>query len=443
MPLLDRFLASSLDATDIGLAAPAPETSVPDGMMPVAVQAESGVCFCCLCGDKARIFQIDLDAPASAPVVVAESFADFLGLVVACRGAYAIAQARYESRACFEETHASAALSAKQRAILRAIQNGFHPPVISDPFSYLLAAEAADVPELSRFLAFPESDAPSRIKPLDKLLSWGGLDWRIPAVALGTEGVAFDLIASLPPSAAYFPFSLRAELNGRRVPSGVTFVRWDAHVQNSAEALAFLRAYARDREQTWLFVRATFPWVRKPHTALRTIRLTFSAEQQPAGALNLYAPAPGESTAFQNPLTGETHTFTTVSMTKAVCDFELLTEEPCQYWQLCYRVSPALSAEEMTVLDTAASDPLRCVPGAGAIGVIDSSDTAGAVGSSNLVGVIGGTDGPTVCFSAPPEAAHGVRTACSALHYKIPAAVLWKLQFWKKPAADQSVLLHI
>lgn len=443
MPLLDRFLASSLDATDIGLAAPAPETPVPDGMMPVAVQAESGVCFCCLRGGGAQIFQTDLAAPAAAPVLAAESFADFLGLVVACRGAYAIAQARYESRAYFEEMRASAALSAKQRAILRAIQNGFHPPVIADPFSYLLAAEAAEMPELSRFLAFPESDTPSRIKPLDKPLHWGGLEWRIPAVALGTEGVVFDLIAPLPPSAAFFPFSLRAELNGRRVPGGITFVRWDAQAQNSAEALAFLRAYACDREQTWLFARAAFPWVRKPHTALRTIRLTFSAEKQPVGALNLYAPAPGERTTFQNPLTGETHTFTTVSMAKAVCDFELLTEEPCQYWQLCYRVSPALSEQEMTVCDTAESDPLRRVPGAGAIGVIDGSDTANAIDRSDTAGIIGGADGPTVCFSAPPEEAQGTHTVCSALHYRMPAAVLWKLQFWRKPAADQSFLLHL
>lgn len=425
MPLLDRFLASSLDATDIGLAAPAPETPVPDGMMPVAVQAEGGVCFCCRRADKAQIFQIDLTAPGTAPVLVAASFADFLGLVVACRGAYAVARARYESRAYFYEMRDSAALSAKQRAILRAIQNGFQPPAISDPFSYLLAADAAEMPELSRFLAFPESDTPARVKWIDRVLHWGGLDWRLPAVALCAEGAVLDLIAPLPPSAACFPFSLRAELNGRHVPGGVTLVRWDAHAQNSAEALALLRAYGCDREQTWLFARAVFPWVRKPHTALRTIRLTFSAEKQPAGARNLYAPAPGESTTFQNPLTGETHTFTTVSMTKAVCDFELLTEEPCQYWQLCYRISPDLSSQEMTVSDTADSDPLRPVPGAGAIGVI------------------GGADGLTAVGAAPQAEAQGICMVCSARHYRLPAAVLWKLQFWKKPAADQSFLLHV
>ena len=135
-----KFRNSSLDTSAVGLT-PGSEFSyygaTPDNARVIAWAEIFGIHFCCKEGSD-TIYVVEPDAPKKKAVYpIAANFPEFMGLVVACNHASVLWQAQDLSRKEFDALVQKNKPSMKQRSVLRAISNIYHPPVIADPYGYM------------------------------------------------------------------------------------------------------------------------------------------------------------------------------------------------------------------------------------------------------------------------------------------------------------------
>lgn len=135
-----KFRNSSLDTSAVGLT-PGSEFSyygaTPDNARVIAWAEIFGIHFCCKEGSD-TIYVVEPDASKKKAVYpIAANFPEFMGLVVACNHASVLWQAQDLSRKEFDALVQKNKPSMKQRSVLRAIGNIYHPPVIADPYGYM------------------------------------------------------------------------------------------------------------------------------------------------------------------------------------------------------------------------------------------------------------------------------------------------------------------
>lgn len=138
--LHEKFRNSSLDTSAVGLTV-GPQYSyygaTPENARVIAWAEVFGIHFCHT-EERDTIYVVEPDADKKHSVrAVAANFPEFLGLVVACKHASFLWQAQDLSRGQFEAMLSSYKPSMKQRSVLRAIGNIYHPPVINDPYGYM------------------------------------------------------------------------------------------------------------------------------------------------------------------------------------------------------------------------------------------------------------------------------------------------------------------
>ena len=138
--LFDKFKNSCLDTSAVGLTVGSEYSyygATPEGARVIAWAEIQGIHFCRK-PDVEGIYVVNPDAPKSEAVqLVAKNFLEFLGLVVACNHASVLWQAHAMTRAQFNAYLDAHKHSMKQRSVLRAIQNIYHPPTVADPYSYI------------------------------------------------------------------------------------------------------------------------------------------------------------------------------------------------------------------------------------------------------------------------------------------------------------------
>ena len=135
-----KFRNSSLDTSAVGLT-PGSEFSyygaTPDNARVIAWAEIFGIHFCSKEGCD-TIYVVEPDAPKKKAVYpIAANFPEFMGLVIACNHASVLWQAQDLSRKEFDALVHKNKPSMKQRSVLRAIGNIYHPPVIADPYGYM------------------------------------------------------------------------------------------------------------------------------------------------------------------------------------------------------------------------------------------------------------------------------------------------------------------
>lgn len=135
-----KFRNSCLDTSAVGLTVSSEfsyYSATPENARVIAWAEIFGIHFCCKEGSE-TIYVVEPDAPKGKAVrPVAANFPEFLGLVVACSHASCLWQAHELSRKQFDELIQKNKPSMKQRSVLRAIGNIYHPPVIADPYGYM------------------------------------------------------------------------------------------------------------------------------------------------------------------------------------------------------------------------------------------------------------------------------------------------------------------
>lgn len=467
--LYQKFRRSSLDITPLGLVTGADKSDsvyTPARARIVAWSRDLSCHFCQVEGFGGMVFAVDPSAPPGDCVhPVAKDMADLIGLLYACADASLIARAYRLSSYLFEAQRGSIRRDARMKAVLRALQNNFHPPVIDDPYGYITAVQQGfayetlplradyfewcpirpgrlrwDVGFGTGFADHCEKDKAGQELRLGRSILWSGENWTIPSVYLCENGIVVDSYLEVPGEAmARFrekwsnrsasqmsieeqmrkklddPLGLEVRgsltVNGKPVPLKKTMeLRWDPTTDNDWHTRRTLEHYGLDRNKAYLLRREHF-LRRGKNPPIREMELTLQAAPASVPGQRFIAPKAGESMTFTDPATGRIHTLKVISQTREALDPNFLSNHPCCYTRLSFSLEPQIEPELFSIVDCDPGDPFQSSPEAPM--------------SALLSGKI-------------PAAGH---FALSSMRYTPADTITWRMIFRQKLRSDISVRL--
>lgn len=332
-----------------------------------------------------------------------------------------------------------------------------------------------DVYSSGNFWGHDRGDVPLKPIIVNQTFIWEDLEGTLPAIYVGDAGVVLDLCVRVPldrlqkyyekwnrperlsaltdedyeqmeqdnPCALDFRVGLTldgVELQRRQMCATV----WhpleleEASVEEEAETL--MMAYDCDRSSGWQFVRCMYQWKEKANPAPRNITLRFEGMQTPFTVgyfCTETACGEGQQIEVRHPVTGEKYTITLQGLTEERLSRETLEqmeqmnprcrmEYPAYYQILSYRIGPESTPEELRICDCGKSDQ--------PIMKKDKKELQSAA-----VSLIAGADGPTSIFMAGKSRDETLQTAMSALHFKPPGEVSWRIVFQIRKRRDMEI----
>lgn len=447
----EKFRMSSLDTAAVGLLEGAKTSGNVFTPQNAAVigWADENAHFCFVEGFGETVFSVDpLAAPGENILPVAGSFSHFLGLILACKDTDPIRMAGGWTRSKFEETVEGRQLSMKQRSVLRALENTYHPPKIRDPYDYIRSIQAdfdykslplhPDYDEHCAYrpgpirwrVCFNDSFFPSpsegrncREVPMGKSFSLGSEKWHIPAIYTCDKGYIVDCCTEIPPE-GHNPFVAAALKIGSSTIHNYTenSLLWDPDSDSGWQARHVAEHYNLDLDKAWVIRRYRFSHRRKKDAPASSLSITLMPQPVKLPGPSFTVSGEGDTVEFNHPVTGAAHTLSVKAYSREALDPNFLYDPPCYYTLMSYSLSPELEARSFAVQDTAENDPLRQPRSA-----------------SPVEAVIGSADGPAAVFFPVPKGKH--HTVVSSLHYKPVDKVVWQMVFREKVAQDETVLL--
>ena len=307
----------------------------------------------------------------------------------------------------------------------------------------------------------------------DAYSSWAGQHWYIPAVYLCSKGLVADVCRMVPREdlkayrdkwAAYEgqddvpeelyrqadaenPFDAIAYqpeiiVNGKTMEykrgAGLYYDPYNPQESASGEEVRRVMAhYGLDAAQGWEVRRWVFPWEtkRRPKN-ITSMALKFIAREQPHPAVRFHA-EPGKVVKFMHPVSGVPCTLTVQALEPAQLPVRNFPHADTWDWplccvQMCYTLTPAPSEGWVQVNDLADSDR-----------PVQKKQEEGAEHTkAGVIGVIGGTDGPTAVFVAGKSDGM-TRTAVSSVHFApvSPQGVEWEVVYYQKDVSGETVQL--
>lgn len=324
-------------------------------------------------------------------------------------------------------------------------------------------------------------DRPGKEVPVRARFTWDGHVWHVPAVYLCGQGMVVDLCMEVEPEAirafqekwapwtqgereftpeeeeqfhAEQPQSIsydpRVEVNGRELDRrGGTGFGWvpvscmspeerSTDCQQTWEAIWLMEHYGLDPGRGWMFDRRSFPWATKTKPALRSLKLHMSQYLRPVPGPRFTVCGPGDTVPFTHPVTGEAHTLHVVEYERQEFSPEQLAhmedgewEYPFCYTAMTYAVTPDLPKGAVTLQDCAQGDRPRRKAPPDPMSPVSSSSVGLLVGSKGLaLTPINGLEVQT-------------RAACSALRFRHPEEIQWRMTFYRKTAEDMAIDLPL
>ena len=446
MTLLDKFLTSSLDTTDIGLDTTprVPGGHPPAGAAVIGWEAGGAVHYCTLLGQGDAVFAVE----GGKLHAVASSFEEFLSLLLACGSTSLLRQAWGMSRSCFLRALHANPLTHKQRSILRAMQNCFGVSPCGDPYSVLSAAHQSHDAQIpwavtyrGGFSGGKNAGAPGKQTDIQKQIAWGGRTVHIPAVFACKEGVVADILVEIPAerirnftekwsdgqnltpaqqmtAALENPTELHAEislaLKKHELTQDSCFREfWNPMERNDAWARILTEHYGCDQEQGWLFLRCAYRWPNKSKAPLRGLTLCLNPLPCSIPGDTLTDPKPGHAVSFPHPVTAQQHTLTVDALEPEGFDYNFLADIPNYCQRIRFTVEPDLPVQDFWLMDAAPCDQPR-------FGFHpEDADAA--------IGIIGSSDGPVAIYHATQK--EDGHTALSSLRYAPPSSITWQMVF--------------
>ena len=469
MMLYHKFRNSSLDTSPLGMISGADDSDsayTPTGARIVAWTGNQGGHFCQVVGFGEMVFAVDPVAPPGDCIhPVAKTLPDFISLVSACRSAWIVFRAYQWSRVRFEEQIRAIRPDYKMRSVLRALENTYHPPVISDPYSYINelqqkfdyaslplkpdyyewcpirpGAPRWDVGMNTSFGDYCDKDKAGQELNLDRPFQWQGEQWNVPAVYLCENGIVIDSYLQVPcaqleeylekwgnldPDQLSIEDQMHRDLddplkmdalgkllvNGKEAPRRtVSTLVWNPKTDNSWTARRTLEHYGLPRENGYLLRREAF--LRKSiNPSIRTMDLILTAEPASIPGQRFIAPKNGESMNFTHPVSGKVHTLKVVAQTREALDPNFLKNSPSCYTRLSFTLDPQLHRDSFSIVDCDPGDVLE-----------------------------GPASGPTAMFltGKVPSSGHN---AVSSLRFAPAEQITWRMVFHQKTRQDVTVPL--
>lgn len=470
-----KFLRAGVDLSPLGFelrADTAPYFCTPKGARILGWAGVDGVHYCTVRGSGSRIFAVSpMNAAPECVHPIAESFEDFLRLLLACGDAAVLEQSWQWDEAQFSAFLNENPPTDEQKAALSELSRRMRLTPMPEPWRYLRALQASFPPaekpsprpaQREAFdcglLLSPRSRGRFREElALEKTFDWVGRHWLVPAAYVCGKGLAIDFCMraeadelrafmqkwKLSPEnddcAAFSPedqllldaenplalsFTPTLTVNGKTL-----------HVSESASAsfhpcfpdreTPLMRRYHLSDAFGWVVTCAWFPWNGRRPADVHSIELSLRRTPAPLPGPRFTVRAPGDAFRFTHPYTGTEHTLTALSL-----EAQTLPEPafgrgfPTRFTLLRFALDPE-PAEPVLISDTRESDrPVR-------------PEAVEGASSARTVGVIGGADGPTALFVSG-----GAHTACSALRFSPDSRdIEWRTTYEASPRDDFSLSL--
>lgn len=467
--LYRKFRRSSLDMTPLGLITGPDESGsvyTPARARMVAWGRDGSFHFCQVEGFGDTVFAVDPSAPPGDCVhPVAKDLPDFIGLLITCADAGLIARAYQLSGYLFERQRGLIRRNARTNAVLRAVANNFHPPLIDDPYAYITGLQAGfayetlplrpdyfewcpirpgmlrwDVGFGTGFADHCEKANAGQELRLNRSVFWADEQWMIPSVYLCDNGIVVDSYLEVSGEMMVkfqekwshregtqmsieeqmrrklddpLGIEVRGSLtvNGKPAPvRKVMELRWDPTAENDWHARRTLEHYGLDRNKAYLIRREHF-LRRGKNPPIREMELTLQAAPVSVPGQRFIAPRAGESMTFSHPTTGQLHTLKVIAQTREALDPNFLSNHPCCYTRLSFSLEPQLEAELFSIVDCDPGDPFESSP------------------EAPMSALLGGKI---------PAAGH---YALSSMRYTPADSITWRMVFRQKLRSDVTVRL--
>ena len=502
-----QFLKSGIDLAPLGIERREeniPYFCTPKGADVIGWTGGDGIHYCFVRGFGGMVFAVSpMNGGSDCVHPVAENFADFLRLLIACGGESAIEQAWQWSREQFDAFLQEYPPSDQAKAVSAQITEKLGLQPMDDPWGYIMQVQQVfdytripysedyydedmnpdakpQPPEWKvcfdgNFWGYSGQDRAGQEITVGKSFQWAGREWLIPAVYLCGKGLVVDFCMRVPADEirAFLEkweidpeteqereFSQQQQMqidldnplcfdirpvvlvNGRELKAshGSGLCYNPVFPQGIGDESKWVAEhYALDPTAGWTVSRWCFAWATSKKPAIRELSVTMWQQPRNIPGPHFTADKPGDTFTFVCPSTGERHTLTV----QEIQSDEISSERdfmPGFEFPSHYR--------KMTYTITPQLPD-------GAVHVFDcaESDQTRQIQPVSpeypyqpqasigcAIGIIGGADGPTAIMVGVPEGAK-VQTACSSLHFEPTEKVEWRLTFREEPCGEMTVKL--
>lgn len=463
----EKFLRTGIDLAPLGVERGEGELyfCTPRGASMIGWEGADGIHYCFVRGCGGTVFAVSpMNTAPDYVHAVAQDFADFLRLLLACGHGAAIEQCWRWSRGQFDAYLAENPPTDAALAVMDEIREKLSLKPMEDAWGYIHALQDGfdygkikyEDPECIASLSEPEPepwcvrfhggrDKPGTELRLDRRFTWAGHECCVPAVYSCAKGLVMDVAMSAPVEdvlafmakwapqgkARYSDFSkadrMRIEyehplsldfsasvtVNGRVLDSeGASGWGW-APIEGweNREAQRAVEHYGLDPGRCWQFSRIRFPWKRRME--IKSLDAVFTPERVDVPGECFTVSRAGEEVQLVSPVDGEQYTLTVCEYSAARTKFrdDSEWEFPEQYVTLEYTLTPELDRDDFQLTDVSEGDRPRLRRSSAGFG-----PTASA---SALIAVISGGDGR--------------HAAGSSLYFEAPQQIEWLPVFREYP----------
>ena len=463
----EKFLRTGIDLAPLGVERGEGELyfCTPRGASMIGWEGADGIHYCFVRGYGGTVFAVSpMNTAPDYVHAVAQDFADFLRLLLACGHGAAIEQCWRWSREQFDAYLAENPPTDAALAVMDEIRERLGLKPMEDAWGYIHALQDGfdygkikyEDPECIASLSEPEPepwcvrfhggrDKPGTELRLDRRFTWAGRECCVPAVYSCAKGLVMDVAMSAPVEdvlafmarwapqgkARYSDFSkadrMRIEyehplsldfsasvtVNGRVLDSeGASGWGW-APIDGweNREAQRSVEHYGLDPGRCWQFSRIRFPWKRRME--INSLSAVLTARKADIPGESFTVSRAGEEVQLVSPVDGEQYTLTVCEYSAARTKFrdDSEWEFPEQYVTLEYTLTPELDRDDFQLTDVSEGDRPRLRRSSAGFG-----PTASA---SALIAVISGGDGR--------------HAAGSSLYFEAPQQIEWLPVFREYP----------
>lgn len=325
----------------------------------------------------------------------------------------------------------------------------------------------------------PRKQRPGRELPIRLAFSWGGTEWRIPAVYVCAQGLVVDFVRRTPAGRIQdfmdrwelrpdsdrddftreeqmridsenpltFDFSPTLLLNGRPLRrSDGRGTCWNPLPGcHDPDDLPLLEHYGLDPADGWVFWRYNFPWRTKHKPPIRSLAVYMEADSVSLPGPRITVQREDDRFPFTDP-DGTAHTLTVQKYACETLPRSIFQDKDFLYPDHCialeYTVEPPLPRSAFHLMDCSEGDRPRRVhkpapyePEQAIAAAVCVLGTEPDLPKETQVGVIGSADGPTAIFIATAQDAPKpqMHYDVSSLYFEMPETLEWLMVFQKRP----------
>lgn len=497
-----HFLKLNIDTASLGMIPDTDEITyfcTPIGASIIGSAGVDGIHFCFIQGFGNIIFAVSPDNLYPEFVhPLAENFADFLRLLLACGNTAALEQTWMWDQAEFDHFLRENPITTEQREALDNISENLNLSAMEQPWQYIknlqsafdyskipyskefydLTAETSAEPEAPEWKVYFDGtfwghdgkDHAGTEVSIGKQFEWANRHWLIPAIYLCGKGLVidfcmqveaaqiqafldkWDLIAKIESHVSFskeqreqiaadnplgFSFTLQITLNGQTIPAAhgcIVSYTPSKCIPNDLEAKWSVDHYALDPTYGWMICRWAFPWKTRRRPKIKMLSVTLSQELVPIFGPHFHASSAGDTFDFIHPTTGQKHTLTVHK-----CEQETISLNGFLPNHLEFPTH--FVAMQYTIVPELAEDAYAihdCAEN-------DPSREKQSVQTSHMtsdnaasVGMISSADGPMSIFVSDDEQGR-YRTARSSLYFTPRNDVEWYIVYHEKQFDDITV----